>query len=227
MAKIIGIDLGTSNSAAAVIMGGKPTIIPAAEGAGRGFKYGGEDFESDVAVLIGLEVFGFVVVVADFRDFKGGVGRVLLVHVHCMDVRCDIQAVLLTDYGGRSDGGCGGVVMKIAFKDRVVGDLDDILERGGVAGVGLRLQTEIPDPSRGGVIAGHAGLEKSAGVGPEKFTGTPRLSIEDADSFDFGVSPHNYAGHCLGFVSHLDFSLFGIVRVEALLCTRLVGGLQL
>jgi molecular chaperone DnaK len=32
MSKIIGIDLGTSNSAAAVIIGGKPTIIPAAEG---------------------------------------------------------------------------------------------------------------------------------------------------------------------------------------------------
>lgn len=32
MSKIIGIDLGTSNSAAAVMMGGKPTIIPAAEG---------------------------------------------------------------------------------------------------------------------------------------------------------------------------------------------------
>ena len=31
MTKIIGIDLGTSNSAAAVVMGGKPTIIPAAE----------------------------------------------------------------------------------------------------------------------------------------------------------------------------------------------------
>ncbi|KFM20482.1 Chaperone protein DnaK [Marine Group I thaumarchaeote SCGC RSA3] len=29
MAKVIGIDLGTSNSAAAVMMGGKPTIIPA------------------------------------------------------------------------------------------------------------------------------------------------------------------------------------------------------
>ena len=27
MAKVIGIDLGTSNSAAAVMMGGKPTII--------------------------------------------------------------------------------------------------------------------------------------------------------------------------------------------------------
>lgn len=33
MAKVIGIDLGTSNSAAAVMMGGKPTIVPAAEGA--------------------------------------------------------------------------------------------------------------------------------------------------------------------------------------------------
>ena len=30
--KIIGIDLGTSNSQAAVMMGGKPTIIPSAEG---------------------------------------------------------------------------------------------------------------------------------------------------------------------------------------------------
>jgi molecular chaperone DnaK len=33
MAKIIGIDLGTSNSAAAVLEGGKPKIIPSAEGA--------------------------------------------------------------------------------------------------------------------------------------------------------------------------------------------------
>ncbi|MGC8730302.1 MAG: molecular chaperone DnaK [Candidatus Micrarchaeia archaeon] len=32
MSKIIGIDLGTSNSAAAVLEGGKPTIIPSAEG---------------------------------------------------------------------------------------------------------------------------------------------------------------------------------------------------
>ena len=31
--KIIGIDLGTSNSEAAVMLGGKPTIIPSAEGA--------------------------------------------------------------------------------------------------------------------------------------------------------------------------------------------------
>ena len=30
--KIIGIDLGTSNSAAAVLQAGKPTIIPSAEG---------------------------------------------------------------------------------------------------------------------------------------------------------------------------------------------------
>ncbi|MBI4258886.1 MAG: molecular chaperone DnaK [Thaumarchaeota archaeon] len=40
MAKIIGIDLGTSNSAAAVMMGGRPTIIPSAEGttvAGKAF----------------------------------------------------------------------------------------------------------------------------------------------------------------------------------------------
>jgi len=31
--KILGIDLGTSNSAASVMMGGKPTIVPSAEGA--------------------------------------------------------------------------------------------------------------------------------------------------------------------------------------------------
>lgn len=45
MAKIIGIDLGTSNSAAAVLVGGKPTIIPSAEGA----TVGGKAFPSYVA----------------------------------------------------------------------------------------------------------------------------------------------------------------------------------
>ena len=45
MAKIIGIDLGTSNSAAAVLVGGKPTIIPSAEGA----TIGGKAFPSFVA----------------------------------------------------------------------------------------------------------------------------------------------------------------------------------
>ncbi len=45
MAKIIGIDLGTSNSAAAVMMGGKPTLIPAAEGT----TIGGKAFPSIVA----------------------------------------------------------------------------------------------------------------------------------------------------------------------------------
>ena len=34
MSKTIGIDLGTSNSAAAVMEGGRPVIIPSAEGAG-------------------------------------------------------------------------------------------------------------------------------------------------------------------------------------------------
>ncbi len=34
MGKVIGIDLGTSNSAAAVVEGGRPVIIPSAEGAG-------------------------------------------------------------------------------------------------------------------------------------------------------------------------------------------------
>lgn len=45
MAKIIGIDLGTSNSAAAVVMGGKPVLIPAAEGT----SIGGKAFPSVVA----------------------------------------------------------------------------------------------------------------------------------------------------------------------------------
>ncbi|RLI93544.1 MAG: molecular chaperone DnaK [Candidatus Altiarchaeales archaeon] len=43
--KIIGIDLGTSNSQAAVVIGGKPTIIPSAEGA----TYAGKMFPSVVA----------------------------------------------------------------------------------------------------------------------------------------------------------------------------------
>ena len=38
MAKIIGIDLGTSNTAAAVMEGGKVTIIPSAEGTTLGGK---------------------------------------------------------------------------------------------------------------------------------------------------------------------------------------------
>jgi molecular chaperone DnaK len=45
MAKIIGIDLGTSNSAAAALIGGKPTIIPSAEGN----TLGGKAFPSVVA----------------------------------------------------------------------------------------------------------------------------------------------------------------------------------
>src|SRR3989338_4722031 len=36
MAKIIGIDLGTSNSAASVMQGGTPVMIPAAEGTSLG-----------------------------------------------------------------------------------------------------------------------------------------------------------------------------------------------
>lgn len=45
MVKIIGIDLGTSNSAAAALIGGRPTIIPSAEGA----SLGGKAFPSVVA----------------------------------------------------------------------------------------------------------------------------------------------------------------------------------
>ncbi|MCD4844202.1 MAG: molecular chaperone DnaK [Methanosarcinales archaeon] len=45
MGKIIGIDLGTSNSAAAALIGGRPAIIPSAEGA----SIGGKAFPSVVA----------------------------------------------------------------------------------------------------------------------------------------------------------------------------------
>ena len=45
MSKIIGIDLGTSNSAAAVVISGKPTVIPSAEGV----SIGGKSFPSYVA----------------------------------------------------------------------------------------------------------------------------------------------------------------------------------
>ena len=45
MPKIIGIDLGTSNSAAAAVIGGRPTIIPSAEGT----SVGGKAFPSFVA----------------------------------------------------------------------------------------------------------------------------------------------------------------------------------
>lgn len=46
MAKVIGIDLGTSNSAAAVMEGGRPRILPSAEGTITG---GGKAFPSYVA----------------------------------------------------------------------------------------------------------------------------------------------------------------------------------
>src|SRR3989338_5559886 len=46
MSKILGIDLGTSNSAAAVMQAGRPTIIPSAEGA----SLYGKAFPSVVAI---------------------------------------------------------------------------------------------------------------------------------------------------------------------------------
>ncbi|MDY6984872.1 MAG: molecular chaperone DnaK [Candidatus Thermoplasmatota archaeon] len=52
MSKIIGIDLGTSNSAAAVMMGGRPVMIPAAEGT----TVGGKAFPSYVAFTKGEEL---------------------------------------------------------------------------------------------------------------------------------------------------------------------------
>ena len=48
MAKVIGIDLGTSNSAAAVMEAGRPVIIPSAEGAGVA---SGKAFPSYVAFI--------------------------------------------------------------------------------------------------------------------------------------------------------------------------------
>lgn len=51
MSKIIGIDLGTSNSAAAIMEAGKPTIIPSAEGT----TLGGKAFPSYVAFTKGAE----------------------------------------------------------------------------------------------------------------------------------------------------------------------------
>jgi len=55
MSKIIGIDLGTSNSAAAVMIGGKPTIIPAAEGTSIGGKTTPSyiAFTKDSQILVG------------------------------------------------------------------------------------------------------------------------------------------------------------------------------
>ncbi len=43
---VIGIDLGTSNSAAAVLRGGRPVIIPSAEGV----SLGGKAFPSYIAI---------------------------------------------------------------------------------------------------------------------------------------------------------------------------------
>src|SRR3982751_2115900 len=54
MSKIIGIDLGTSNSAAAVMEGGKPTIIPSAEGT----TLGGKAFPSYVAITKDGQLLG-------------------------------------------------------------------------------------------------------------------------------------------------------------------------
>jgi molecular chaperone DnaK len=45
MAKIIGVDLGTTNSEAAYLEGGRPKIIPSAEGS----SFGGKMFPSVVA----------------------------------------------------------------------------------------------------------------------------------------------------------------------------------
>jgi molecular chaperone DnaK len=54
MSKIIGIDLGTTNSVVAVMQGGEPTVIPNQEGARTtpsvvGFTKGGERLVGQVA----------------------------------------------------------------------------------------------------------------------------------------------------------------------------------
>jgi molecular chaperone DnaK len=49
---IVGIDLGTSNSAAAVLRGGRPVIIPSAEG----ISLGGKAFPSYVAITANGEM---------------------------------------------------------------------------------------------------------------------------------------------------------------------------
>lgn len=49
---VIGIDLGTSNSAAAVLRGGRPVMIPSAEGV----SLGGKAFPSYVALTGGREI---------------------------------------------------------------------------------------------------------------------------------------------------------------------------
>ena len=51
--KILGIDLGTTNSAAAVVMGGNPVIIPSAEGP----TVAGKMFPSVVAITKEGDVF--------------------------------------------------------------------------------------------------------------------------------------------------------------------------
>jgi len=73
--KIIGIDLGTSNSQAAVIIGGKPVIIPSAEGA----TYAGKMFPSFVAftkdgqVLVGENVFQFPTNILRLYEKRGDI----------------------------------------------------------------------------------------------------------------------------------------------------------
>lgn len=54
---IIGIDLGTSNSAAAVLRGGRPVIIPSTEGVSLGGKARlGGGRRGDLNVRIGVRV---------------------------------------------------------------------------------------------------------------------------------------------------------------------------
>ena len=87
MPKIIGIDLGTSNSAASVLEGGRPVIIPSAEGTTIG---GGKAFPSYVAftkdgqLLVGEPARRQAVSnpEATFTAFKRKMGTEFLYRVH-------------------------------------------------------------------------------------------------------------------------------------------------
>ena len=84
MAKVIGIDLGTSNSAAAVMQGDRPAIIPSAEGTIVG---GGKAFPSYVAFTKNGELL-----VAE-SAFADPIGRL---------VRLDTFGTVLWNFGAGS-----------------------------------------------------------------------------------------------------------------------------
>ena len=88
--KIIGIDLGTSNSAASVIQGGKPTLIPAAEGttaAGKAFP-SIVAFSKDGDLLVGEPARRQAVTNPEntIREAKRKMGTDFLYKIHKIDI---------------------------------------------------------------------------------------------------------------------------------------------